>query len=425
MDHKSVFILGRQPAIGRAELESLFGAEHLEPIGDQAMASDIPLDEVPFDRIGSSVRLAKPLTVLPSIQWPMIIRYTAEQLPTYLDYLPEGKVKLGLSAFGLPAKANHLLRAGLELKKACKAVGRTARVVPNKEAELNSAQVLHNQLTGELGMELLFVKSGKQTYLAQTVAVQDINAYANRDQGRPKRDAFVGMLPPKLAQTIVNLGVGQRKPDSNNVVLDPFCGTGVILQEALLMGYGAYGTDLEPRMIDYTRQNLEWLNTYGGEGAKSLATGTPEARNVLKNTFRDPQVPEGKDFGTVNLEAGDATEHSWSSPFTAVASETYLGRPLSNWPNPEKLQEIMGTCNVIIQKFLSNLANQTPSGTRLCLAVPAWQAPNGRIHHLSTLDQLEVLGYNRVSFSWASEQEMVYRRPDQLVARELLVITRK
>jgi tRNA G10 N-methylase Trm11 len=396
MTHKSIFILGRQPAIGRAELESLFGREHLEPIGDNAIGCDIAPSDVSFDRIGSSVRLAKPLAVLPSTKWPMILRYTAEQLPGFIDAYPiEGKLKLGLSVFGMPVKATYLLRTGLELKKALKAVGRSVRVVPNTEQELNTAQVIHNQLTGDLGMELLFVKTGDQTYLAQTVTVQDIDAYAKRDQGRPKRDAFVGMLPPKLAQTIVNLSVGQLKPELDTVVLDPFCGTGVVLQEALLMGYGALGSDLEPRMVEYTQTNLKWLETHG------------------------------VDSSSVVVEPGDATEHRWKRAFSAVASETYLGRPLSGWPNPEKLQEIIGTCNVITQKFMRNLADQIPSGTRLCLAVPAWQAPNGRIYHLPTLDQLEVLGYNRVSFSWASEQEMVYRRPDQLVARELLVITRK
>lgn len=390
-----MFILGRQPAIGRAELESLFGAEHLEPIGDHAVVSDLPLDNIPFSRLGSSVRLAKPLTLLPTTKWPALARYTADQLPAHLDYLPpEGKLKLGLSAYGLSVSAKHLLRTGLELKKVCKDSGRSVRVVPNSEPELNSAQIIHNQLTGELGIELLFIRFGHKTYLAQTIAVQDIEAYAARDQGRPKRDAFVGMLPPKLAQTIVNLATASLPADLRHTVLDPFCGTGVVLQEALLMGYGAYGSDLEPRMVDYSRQNLEWLSTHGIDT-------------------------------TPTLETGDATTHQWQHPFACVASETYLGRPISAWPTPEKLGEIMGSCNVIIQKFLENLASQIPSGTRLCLAIPAWQAPGGHLHHLRMLDQLEVLGYNRVSFSWAQTPEMVYRRPDQLVARELLVITRK
>jgi tRNA G10 N-methylase Trm11 len=257
--------------------------------------------------------------------------------------------------------------------------------------------VLHNQLTGGLGLELLCIRQGKdKTLFAQTVAVQDITAYAHRDQNRPKRDARVGMLPPKLAQTIVNLAVGPLPASPEAIVLDPFCGTGVILQEALLMGYGASGTDKEARMIDFSHQNLEWLST----------------RHTTKAS--DPA-----------LEVGDATTHHWAGPFSVVASETYLGRPLSSWPTPATLHEIIGTCNVIIEKFLRNLAEQIPGGTRLCLAVPAWRSPNGRLHHLPLLDHLEKIGYNRISFEHARDTELIYSRPEQLVARELLVITRK
>ncbi len=394
MQAKSIFILGRQPAIGRAELESLFGAEHLQPLGEQAMLCDVLPGDVPFARLGSSVRLAKALTRLDTTNWPELIRYITKELPAHLDYLPEGKLKLGLSAFGLPVTSQQLFRSGLELKKVCKKAGRSVRLVPNTEPALSSAQVLHNQMTGELGMELLLISDGVRTWLAQTVAVQDITAYARRDQGRPKRDARVGMLPPKLAQTIVNLAAGPLPAVQDNAVLDPFCGTGVVLQEALLMGYGAYGTDVEPRMIDYSRQNLEWLATHG-------VHDTPQ------------------------LEVGDATSHQWTYKFAAVASEAYLGRPLSSWPNPETLQDIIGTCNVILEKFLRTIADQTQPGMRFCVAVPAWRAPNGRTHHLPLLDHLEKMGYNRLKFEHVRDEDLVYSRPEQLVARELLVIIRK
>src|SRR5690606_35926256 len=129
-------------------------------------------------------------------------------------------------------------------------------VVPNTELMLNSAQVLYNQLTSPLGMELLLVRNGGKILLAQTVAEQDIDAYSARDQQRPKRDAKVGMLPPKLAQIIINLASGKLKLTPGETLLDPFCGTGVILQEAKLIGYDIYGSDLESRMVKYTKENL-------------------------------------------------------------------------------------------------------------------------------------------------------------------------
>ena len=391
----SIFILGRQPAIGRAELESLFGAEHIQPLGDTAVISDIDPSVVDFARIGSSIKLAEQLSV--------ITKPSMSSLHTQLDRvvmerakaIAEGKIQLGISAYGIKTSPKQLIAIGLNLKKSLRKAGFSVRLTPNQETELSSAQVLHNHLVGDRGMELILIRHGADIIVGRTVAVQDITAYAKRDQGRPKRDAFVGMLPPKLAQTIINLGVGDAAPATSCVVLDPFCGTGVVLQEALLMGYGAYGTDLETRMIDYSTKNLAWLREkYGVE--------TPEA-----------------------LEVGDATSHTWSHPVSVVACETYLGHPLANWPRPDKLQQIVGTCNVIIEKFMRNIADQIPPGTRLCLAVPAWKAPSGKISHLPLLDHLEKMGYNRVSFRHSSEQELVYYRPDQIVARELLVITRK
>lgn len=401
MQPKSVFILGRQPAIGIAELESVLGAEHIRPISGQSVLSDVSPEDIPFARLGGSVRAAKILGRMDTAQWPEHVRSMAKYLRDRLPSLPDGKLKLGLSVFDLPVSSQQLFRSGLELKKICKQAGRSVRLVPNTEAALSSAQVLHNQLTGELGIEFVLIADGKHTWLAQTTQVQDITAYARRDQGRPKRDARVGMLPPKLAQTIVNLATAQTNPLYGAVVLDPFCGTGVVLQEAVMMGFDVYGSDLEPRMVEYSDQNLRWL------------------QQTVQTPVTQVTSPDGRYY---QLEVGDATTHTWSPIPSIIACETYLGRPLSSWPNPETLQEIIGTCNVIIEKFLRNIGEQLPSGARLCVAVPAWRAPNGRLHHLPLLDHLEKMGYNRLKFEHIRDEDLVYYRPDQIVARELLVM---
>jgi hypothetical protein len=130
MDYKSIFMLGRLPALGRAELESVLGAAHVQPLGEHAMASDVPLASVVFARLGSAVRMAKPLAVLGTTKWPEIQRYLIEQLPMFIADMPEGKLKLGLSVFGVPVSKQHLFRTGLELKKAAKHAGRTRAWCP-------------------------------------------------------------------------------------------------------------------------------------------------------------------------------------------------------------------------------------------------------------------------------------------------------
>jgi tRNA G10 N-methylase Trm11 len=386
---KSLLILGRQPALGLAELESLYGAACLKPIGQAAVLVDIEPALLDFSRLGGAIKLLKVLIELETTEWSEIESYLIKSIPKNLTYVPEGKIKLGLSAYGLRVRPSELNASGLRLKKIIKQEGRSVRVVPNKTPILNSAQVLHNQLTGPTGWELVAFRSNTKTLLCQTIAEQNIEAYAARDQNRPMRDAKVGMLPPKLAQIILNL----TAPSDGATILDPFCGTGVVLQEALLMGYASYGTDIEPRMIEYSRANLDWLHER-----------------------RDGNFD-------IRLETGDATSHQWKPVPTAVAAETYLGKPLSREPDANLLHTIMSECDRIHRGFLVNVSRQLPKGTRLCLAVPAWRVKNG-FKHLTTLDYLRELGYTRIDFRYAPQRDLIYFREDQFVARELIVLVK-
>lgn len=253
---QTVALLGRQPALGVAELERLYGADVLQPTAQpQAIILNMHHSGVAFDRLGGTVKLGKILTSVPGTKFAAALKYLCKNVPEHLHYIPEGKIRLGLSVYGLKVSVQELNRGGLELKKVIKNAGRSVRVVPNTTLDLSSAQTLHNQMTGPTGLEIMLIANGNEILLAQVTKVQDINAYTARDQARPKRDARVGMLPPKLAQIIINLSGVQ----TGQTVLDPFCGTGVLLQEALLMGLDAYGTDLEPRMIEYSQANIEWL----------------------------------------------------------------------------------------------------------------------------------------------------------------------
>jgi putative methyltransferase (TIGR01177 family) len=61
-------------------------------------------------------------------------------------------------------------------------------------------------------------------------------------------------LHPKLARSLINLG----QPKGNDVVLDPFCGSGGILLEAGLLGHRVIGVDIDPAMVERARTNLTW-----------------------------------------------------------------------------------------------------------------------------------------------------------------------
>ncbi len=384
-----IAILGRQSRLVMAELEAVFGSQQLEPLGDSAALLEIEPTAITHEQLGGTIKVARLLSSLPTTSWQAVSGDIAEQLPSQLAALPEGKLTLGLSAYGLRVTPGQLQSTALTLKKIARCTGRPARVVPNKDVVLNSAQVLHNRLTQPFGMELLFVASGGTTYVAQTLSVQDVDSYSKRDFERPKRDAFVGMLPPKLAQIMINLA----KPQPEAIILDPFCGTGVVLMEAALQGYAVAGSDLSQKMIDFTNENLRWL--------KEVYRITPNVQS---------------------LQQADATIYHWPSPIKTVVTETYLGQPLSGLPSKSKLDEIMQNCDTISRKFLVNVRSQLAPDARCCIAIPTWKVGK-RFLHLPLVDDLKKMGYNRVSFSCANEADLIYHRPDQLVARELLVLT--
>ena len=398
-----IAILGRQPKISIAELESLFGTSSVRPISHYASVIDTT-QPLPQSRLGGTVKSATIITTLNNRSIDKAYEYINNNIANLANqFVPEGKIQFGISIYGFRLPKKSIFAKNLEIKKILRTAKRSIRIIENKSEELETAQVLHNKLATNKGIELLIVRDGDTTIIARTTGIQDIDAYSKRDQGRPKRDAKVGMLPPKLAQIIINL----TNPPPDATVLDPFCGTGVLLQEATLMNLNILGTDLEPRIIHYTLANLQWLTD-------------------VSKVAHDKLNPNSN---TQHLDIGDATTHNWQSlpnfgQDLVIACETYLGRPLSHQPSPSTLQPIMEHANHLHHKFLKNIGKQIPSGTKLCLAVPAWRKKNGLVH-LSTLDQLDNLGYNQMSFAHATTEDMVYYRPDQVVARELVVLQKK
>lgn len=391
---KSLLVLGRQPGLSLAELESLLGPEHLQPFGQHCLSS-LDTADIPFKRLGGTIKTARLLVELPSPKWADIENYLIEKVPPHTKHLPEGKFTLGLSVYGLSIKPEIINKTGLKLKKLIKKTGRPVRVVPNKASELNSAQVLNNKLTSRGAWELLVVSDGRDAYLAQTMFVQDINAYSARDQVRPKRDALVGMLPPKLAQIIVNLATTNRNPEKGAIVYDPFCGTGVVLQEAALMGYEIKGSDINPKMVEFTDTNLQWLKTH----LKNIAVHSEDGRYYELKVL---------DAAKDSLIGGDF-----------IASEVYLGPVLKGRSNQADVNTAVGEVNDLLIKFLKNI--HFSQFERMCLAVPCWSLDK-RFYHLPLLDQLSDLGYNRLSFVHAGAKETIYHRPGQAVAREILVL---
>lgn len=392
-----IALLGRQPELSIAELERVYGDVNWfsEQTATFETASDAVM--VNIQRLGGSQKLGKVIMEGPAGDWrkasDAIVRHYAQEWARF-----DGKVTLGISAYDFQTTSRDVQKTGLLLKSKLKASGVSLRLIPNQDVALSTATSHHNKLgLSENKVELLVIRGKNSIIVAESLGAQNITALAARDQGRPRRDAFVGMLPPKLAQIMINLAIGDSVADPNTKplrVLDPFCGTGVLLQEAGLLGQAVYGTDLAEKMIRYSRDNLNWL----------------------------------KDTYNLNLDwylhEGDAMDTTWQSPVDTVVAEAYLGQPFSAPPSAAKLTEVRGNCNHIISSFLRNVSAQIKTGTPIVLAVPAWRDKEDRFTHLPLTQKVEDYGFKRVELKTVDTSRLMYFRPDQVVARELLILVK-
>ncbi|HEV2352761.1 MAG TPA: hypothetical protein VGR89_00825, partial [Puia sp.] len=140
----------------------------------------------------------------------------------------DGKHQVAVSAYAKQINAQTLRAMGMELKRNLRQTGSVRLVLPKAGTAVSAAELKFNKVI-EHGFELAVVTDGRDLVIGRTVSVQDVDWYSKRDYGRPVRDAKVGMMPPKLAQMLVNT-------THSNLVWDPFCGTGQTIQEALLIG---------------------------------------------------------------------------------------------------------------------------------------------------------------------------------------------
>ncbi|TWP08196.1 hypothetical protein EUA80_00260 [TM7 phylum sp. oral taxon 351] len=393
---KYVAIAGRQPLISLAEIQALYD-KAARLVGKKLVFFEINEDgeeniSPDIDRLGGSLKLGR------------FFDTDFSKLAKFLTTAhPEGKITLGISDFSKQKKSGLAKQKSMELKRNLARVGRSVRVITSNEPEISSATAHHNQLGEKAGCFEIFLID-REIYLS--LGTQNITAYTERDQARPARDAKVGMLPPKLAQILINLC--GKLPEGARV-LDPFCGTGVVLQEAAIMGYVPYGTDLNERMVEYSKKNLSWLfNERNQKRFKIL-----------------PDLIQKKDQILNAISVGDATNFTWEGKIDAVAFEGYLGAPMSKPPVDIKFKTEKAKCREIAVGFLKNITPQIKSGTPVVMALPAWLRENGKYAGLNILDEIQEMGYNFEKFQDLSQSDLLYYREGQIVAREIIVIRKR
>ncbi len=329
------FVLGAHPELSIAEIEAVIPSSSSTKQGREILLLETATPSVELqERLAGCVKIG---TVVGSLKG-FDKQKAADLIRSHVEG-HDGKVQFGISTYDKRI-AKEMQPLGLEVKKRLKADGVSCRLVTSRESALSSVVVSKNHLL-EKGGEFVILTSPSSSPLergsvliGKTETVQDFERWGERDFGRPARNAKSGMLPPKLARMMLNL-TGLEPTKSS--VLDPFCGSGTVLMEALLLGFKKiYGSDISQQAIADTKINLDWL---------AVAS-------------------------SVHVQQSDADGLKLKEQVDSIVTEPFLGRPQKGGETSQQLEAIRRELLDLYEKTFSHLITLVKPQGRLVVSFP-------------------------------------------------------
>lgn len=383
-----IFVIGKNPALSQAELNSVFQNPDISILSENTvllkLRKKITNPQNLLNKLGGTIKICQLLTAPKSKNLPeSIIKIISEQFSDIRH--------IGFSYYNFRENLNKTL---INIKKELKENKISKRFIfENDGSELSAATIKKNKLLSK-GSELVIIKTTEKFIFGQTIAHQDVDSYTLRDFGKPKPDSRSGMLPPKLAQIMINLA----NPKPNSVIYDPFCGSGIVLQEAILMNLHPIGSDISEKAVIQTRENLKWL-------IKKFNLEIPDYRNIIAK----------------NIFIADATYYQINHPVDCIVTEPYLGPAHRQIPSDTFAKQIIHNLTPLYQNFLSNSVNNVKKSGRIVFVLPIIKTTTSThsVNLNTLLDDDLSKAYNIIQFG---NSDLIYKQPNQIVTRKLIIL---
>ncbi len=332
----------------------------------------------------------------------------------------EGKFNYWLNIFS--DKKNVDLKKNLsKIKKFLRENDINSRFINNDFKNLNSAQIIWEKLVKK-ETDFNIIELENNNYFWKTIWIQDINSYSKRDYDK-ERDMQIWMLPPKLAQIMINLASNFPIPPKiggkqnfypspilgvyrGNIIYDPFVWLGTVLLEAKLMWFKKlFWSDLNEKMVETASKNLN-----------------PPA-------FKIPLIKENKNY-IVKIEKLNAKfineANFWNEVKDwTIVTEWYLWEVMTQSNiNLDRIQKQKEALLKIYKPFFENLKKWKFSWI-IVISFPFWEIKWKFVYFEEIYEVLkeysEIINFFpesldlKTSKSWS----LFYKRDKQLVWREI------
>jgi tRNA G10 N-methylase Trm11 len=223
-------------------------------------------------------------------------------------------------------------------------------------------ELYSERVVSRSAMDFIVFPIGATSQWGVTVYVPETEGFKERSTERPYVTSGIS-LSSRLARLLVNIsGVAKGQ-----VLLDPFCGSGTVLGEALLKGADCIGVDRNHGSVERTKENLAWFlsrSQRGGQRLPSYSVVTGDATN-LRRSLGDQMVD-------------------------AIVSEPILMPRLSSPPTLEKARRLIKHASIIYSDALYEMSGVLRRGGRMVLVTPSLRTIEGKDVTLSFEDLKEV-----------------------------------
>ena len=384
------FLLGSTPELSWLELSRTFpDICGLIRISNQLAGSRLLPPQISATKVltllGGVVKIAEVISNLPDDEELIV-----SEIVTYLKQ-GENRIHFALAEWG----RDHLPKVEPQLiKERLTQEGKSVRYRTGSRTGLSAAILLHES---DL-QELIVISTNDGAYLAKTSAVQNIDQWQIEDRSKPFAQHKRGLLPPKVGRMMVAIGLGKTIFDTDNqkstlALWDPFCGSGTILFEGLLLGLPiVYGSDIDTESIDGTEKNWQWF------------------KRAFQNQLADQQQLVSFQSDATNVQNPPFD----SSSISMIVTEPFLGKPT---PDFRQIVNIQSGLERMYKGMFKEWKQWLKPGASVVCVFPKWQISGDYkqktfdLHRL--IDFLKPIGYTTAS------DPVVYARPGAVVQREI------